>query len=63
MRVGIIVRELKIVVLEREYIVYIGIYVHLGQWSWLTGQLQLNLRKVVGIDMRVTQSVYKIADL
>ena len=60
-RVGIISFKREIVVAEAEYILYIRVYRHTWQFTRGAAQLFPDLAKVVGVDMRVSESVYEFS--
>ena len=63
MRMGIVVDEFEVFVLEVEEGLDIGIDFHLGQGTGLTGELELGLFDVVQIEVGVTRGVDEVTGL
>ena len=59
----IVVDQFKVLVLEIEEALDIGIEFHLRQGTGLTGQLELRLFDVVQIEMGITRGVDEVACL
>ena len=60
---GIVADELEVLVLEIEERLDIGVDLHCGQGTGLTGQLELRLFDVVQIEMGITRGVDEVACL
>ena len=63
MRMGIVVDELEVLVLEIEERLDVGIDLHLGEGTGLTGELETGLLEVVQIEMGVTRGVDEVTGL
>ena len=60
-RMGIITRQVEILVPESEYVFYVWVDFHPGKRPWVTCQLQLHLFKMVRIDMCIAKRMDKIS--
>ena len=58
-----VIDQFEVLVTEVEYIVHLGIDLHLRRWHGLSGQLQVRLLQVVHIQVRVTQRMHELAGL
>ena len=63
MRMGIVVDELEVLVLEVEERLDVGINLHLGEGTGLAGELETGLLEVVQIEMGVTRGVDEVTGL
>ena len=63
MRVRVVVGEGEVGVVETVDVFYIGVYLHLGQWTRLAGELQSHLLEMVTVDMCVAEGVDEITVL
>ena len=59
-RPRIVIHQLEVFVFEAEYILYVRINFHLGEWTRLTGELQFYLFQVIQLNMCISQRVDKI---
>ena len=62
-RMRVIVFQRKISKRKIKYVIYCRIYFHGGVWARVSAQLQLNLLKVVAVNMCIAKGVHKIARL
>ena len=60
---GIVVEEFEVLVLEVEEGLDVGVDLHLGQGTGLTGELELGLLDVVQIEMGVASGVDEVTGL
>ena len=60
---GIVVDELEVLVLEVEERLDVGVDLHLGQGTGLTGELETGLLEVVQIEMGVTRGMDEVTGL
>ena len=63
MRVGVVILEGEVAVVEAEDVLHIGVDAHGRQRPRVTGELQAHLVEVVLVDMRVAEGVHKVARL
>ena len=63
MWVGIVADELEVLILEVEERLDIGVDLHLGQGTGITGELEPGLLDVVQIEMGVTRGVDEVTGL
>ena len=61
MVVGVIVGEGEVFVLEVEDGLHVGIDVHVGQWAWLSGELQTGLLQMVEVEVGVACGIDEVA--
>ena len=62
-RVGIVILQREVLVLEVEDALDLGVDAHLRQRARVTGKLQLGLFHVVGVDVRVAEGVHEVLGL
>ena len=59
----IIAYQLEVLILEVEEALHIGVDLHGGQWTRLTGELQLSLFDMVQLEVGVARGVDKVTRL
>ena len=63
MWVWVIIHQFKILVLEVEDVLHVGINFHLGQWTRLAGELQIHLFQMIEVLVCIPDGVNEVAGL